>query len=218
MSLFADVEKNVLDAHIHAVMEIIKRLPDDEKILAINEIKKNLQKISPFKNEPVDCVVWVPEAQVQANDYNPNTVAPPEMRLLELSISEDGFTQPIVVVHEKMEDRNYTVIDGFHRNRVGKESKKVKKRTMNYLPIAIAGDENTPKEKRIASTIRHNRARGVHGVMPMIDIVAILIKNGLSDEEVAKNLGMDPDEVLRFKQATGLPELYKDHEYSQSWE
>lgn len=196
----------------------LKDYQEKERIEAINEIRTFLHEVSPFKNEPVDLVLWVPAETVQANDYNPNTVAPPEMKLLETSIIADGYTQPVVTFPESGEDREYTVIDGFHRNRVGKESKEVKKRVKGYLPIVLAGDSETPKENRMASTIRHNRARGKHGVTAMSEIVVELARRNWSDEKIAKELGMDADEVLRLKQITGLAEMFADREFSMAWE
>ena len=125
----------------------------DEKILAINRAKLALHAISPFNKEPVDCVVWVPAYQVQANDYNPNSVAKPEFKLLEISILEDGYTQPIVTW---MEDNRREVIDGFHRNLVGKNSPEITTRVMGYLPVVTANQERTDKGDRIAATIRAN--------------------------------------------------------------
>ncbi len=206
-----------IENHIGALVNILTQMPEAEKISALNGIRLKLHDVSPFKNEPVDCVLWVPGDTVRANDYNPNAVAPPEMKLLETSITVDGFTQPIVVVKEKMDDREYTVVDGFHRNRVGKESSKVKSRVNGYLPIAIDGDENTPMSERMASTIRHNRARGSHNIDLMSNIVAELVEMGKSDGWIAKHLGMDVDELLRLKQITGLAALFKDREYSRSW-
>lgn len=189
-----------------------------ERINALNEIRTALHEVSPFKNEPVDLVLWVPSGAIQANDYNPNTVAPPEMKLLETSILADGYTQPVVTFPEPGDDREYTVIDGFHRNRVGKESAEVRSRVKGYLPIVLAGDAGTPKENRMASTIRHNRARGKHGVTAMSEIVVELARRNWSDEKIAKELGMDADEVLRLKQITGLAEMFADREFSEAWE
>ena len=193
----------------------IDKLTLDEKIKAINEIKLKLHEISPFKNEPVDCVLWVPVDQVEANDYNPNAVAPPEMKLLELSITEDGYTQPIVAYG--LNDY-YEVVDGFHRNRVGKECKEVNERIHGYLPITVINHDREDKSDRIASTIRHNRARGKHQVTAMSDIVMELSRRNWSDNKIAKELGMEPDEVLRLKQITGLAELFADNEFSGAWE
>lgn len=200
------------------LVEGLKDYPEKERIEAINEIRTFIHEVSPFKNEPVDLVLWVPADTVQANDYNPNTVAPPEMKLLETSILADGYTQPVVTFPETGDDREYTVIDGFHRNRVGKESKEVKKRVKGYLPIVLAGDSETPKENRMASTIRHNRARGKHGVTAMSEIVVALARRNWSDEKIAKELGMDADEVLRLKQITGLAEMFSDREFSEAWD
>lgn len=193
----------------------IAALPEGEKIAALNEARKALHEISPFSGEPVDCVLWVPADQVEANDYNPNTVAPPEMRLLELSIGEDGYTQPIVAWGK---NDYYEVVDGFHRNRVGKECESVRERVHGYLPITLINHDREDKGDRIAATIRHNRARGKHQVAAMSDIVLELSRRNWSDAKIGRELGMEPDEVLRLKQITGLAELFSDAEFSQAWE
>jgi len=197
------------------ILKEIATLPIDERIARINKIKLALHEISPFKDDPVDCVIWVPGEQVQANDYNPNTVAPPEMKLLQHSISEDGYTQPIVSFWD---DDHYEVVDGFHRNRVGKECENVRIRVHGYLPITIINASRLDKGDRIASTIRHNRARGKHAVTAMSDIVLELSRRNWSDNKIAKELGMEPDEVLRLKQISGLAELFADSEFSEAWE
>jgi ParB-like chromosome segregation protein Spo0J len=202
-------------AQVDSIVTMLETLPLDDKVEMLNQIRTRLHEVSPFKNEPVDLVVWVDSDRVSKNDYNPNTVAPPEMRLLERSISEDGYTQPIVSYPR--EDR-YEVVDGFHRHRVGKESKAVRTRVHGYLPVTQIRGNRTDIKHRMAATIRHNRARGVHGVVPMADMVAALLTQGWTDTDIAKELGMDADEVLRFKQNLGLPELFKDHEFSPSWE
>lgn len=194
-------------------LKYLEYLSDDEKIDAINWLREKAAKHSPLQ-EPVDVVQWVPADMVAANDYNPNKVAPPEMRLLYTSIKEDGYTQPIVCYWDEGQQK-YIVVDGFHRNRVGKEKKDIRERTHGRLPV-VAIDK--PIENRMASTIRHNRARGKHAVTPMSDLVAILYQRGWDDGRIAKELGMDIDEVLRLKQVTGLPEIFKEHEYSKAWE
>ena len=186
-----------------------------ERVEAINEVKALLKQISPFTTEPVECVQWVPSDLVIANDYNPNSVAPPEMELLHISIQEDGYTQPIVVWYH---DGIYEVVDGFHRNRVGKEYADIKERVHGYLPCVVINNEREDKGDRIASTIRHNRARGKHKVEAMSDIVLDLKKRNWSDEKIAKELGMDPDEVLRLAQIQGLAEMFADRDFSQAWE
>lgn len=198
---------------IENIRELEKMEPMD-RIQAINEIKQYLKTVSPFKGEPVDCVQWVPQELVQANDYNPNSVAPPEMELLHTSIKEDGYTQPIVVWQH---DGIYEVVDGFHRNRVGKECTDIKERVHGYLPVVVINEEVTDKGQRIASTIRHNRARGKHQVDAMANIVLDLRRRNWSNEKIAKKLGMDADEVLRLSQVTGLAELFKDRQFSQAW-
>lgn len=194
----------------------IESLSLDEKILTINEIKKQLHEISPFKNEPVDCVLWVKNDDIHANDYNPNSVAPPEMKLLEHSITEDGYTQPIVTMKEPEGTRE--VIDGFHRNRVGKECESVSNRIYGYLPVVTINEHREDKGDRIAATIRHNRARGKHKIDAMSEIVIDLKKRNWSDKKIATELGMDQDEVLRLCQITGLAELFADKEFSEAWE
>lgn len=194
----------------------LNELDDESRIDAINEIRKALREYSPMKREPVDCVLWVKAEQLRANDYNPNSVAPPEMRLLQLSIMSDGYTQPIVAWPD--EEGSYEVVDGFHRNRVAREVGAVKKRVMGRLPIAAINTDRTSKEDRIAATIRHNRARGKHQVDAMAEIVVDLARRNWTDERIAKELGMEPDEVLRLKQITGLAELFSDREFSEAWE
>lgn len=182
---------------------------------AINEIKRMLKEVSPFTKEPVECVQWVKSDLVIANDYNPNSVAPPEMELLHTSIQEDGYTQPIVVWQH---DGIYEVVDGFHRNRVGKECADVRERIHGYLPVVVINNDREDKGDRIASTIRHNRARGKHRVEAMSDIVIELKRRNWSDSKIAKELGMDADEVLRLTQITGLAEMFADKDFSQAWE
>lgn len=201
-------------SYLKEIYFIISKLPEEKKIIVINKIKTDLHKISPFRNEPVDCVIWIKAEKVRANNYNPNKVAPPEMKLLKHSINNDGYTQPIVTFQDKEE---FEVIDGFHRKRVGTEDKVIRERIRGYLPLTVIKEERLDIKDRMAATIRHNRARGVHGVIPMIDIVKDLILQGWKDDEIAVELGMDAEEVLRFKQNCGLPELFKDHDFSKSW-
>ena len=200
---------------INILLNRISSMEIDEKIEMINKIKISLHEISPFKSEPVDCVVWVKNTNVVANDYNPNSVAPPEMKLLEQSINEDGYTQPIVAWKI---NNNYEVVDGFHRNRVGKESKIINERIHGYLPLSIINEERTDRGNRIAATIRHNRARGKHRVESMSDIVIELKNRNWTNDRIAKNLGMEEDEILRLCQITGLADMFSDQEFSKSWD
>jgi len=193
--------------------EEIEKIEDvDEKIDTINEIKINLHEVSPI-SDPVDCVIWVPANKVQANEYNPNKVANPEMKLLYQSIKLDGYTMPIVTY--KLENEAREVVDGFHRNRIVKEHNDIAERTFGRLPVSTI---NKPLDERMGSTIRHNRARGTHQIRNMSDIVLELTKYGWSDQEICKKLGMELDEVIRLKQITGLKEAFANHEFSKSWE
>lgn len=200
---------------IEEIINQINEMPLNEKVEAINNIKLQLHDISPFNTEPVDCVLWVKNDTVEANDYNPNSVAPPEMELLRLSIANDGYTQPIVSMQNDDETRE--VIDGFHRNRVGKECEDIQSRVHGYLPVVTIRDSQKGKDDRIASTIRHNRARGKHRIEAMSDIVLDLKKRNWSDKKIAKELGMDQDEVLRLAQITGLAELFAGKEFNEAW-
>lgn len=163
---------------------------------------------------PVYNVLRVPLEKIKANSYNPNSVAPPEMQLLETSIWEDGYTQPVVCYFDSAEDL-YIVVDGFHRYRICKESKRVNERENGTLPIVVIDKEIGD---RMASTIRHNRARGSHNIELMSSIVAELVEIGKGDAWICKHIGMSPDELLRLKQITGLAALFIDQEFSKSWE
>jgi len=194
----------------------LKGLSLEEKICAINEYRELLHSLSPFKNEPVDFVKWVKNTEIVANDENPNKVAPPEMEILEVSIMNDGYTQPIVTWGNEKKNK-IEVIDGFHRNRVGKESNVVSQRVKGYLPIVNIRKEQSDKNDRIASTIRHNRARGKHQVDAMSEIVIELKNRNWTNKRIAKQLGMDEEEVLRLCQISGLEHLFNDRDFSQSW-
>lgn len=188
-----------------------------QKVDYINDLRQFIHENSPFKNEPVDFVKWELSDNVVANDYNPNKVAPPEMELLEVSILNDGYTQPIVTWQN--DDKKKTeVIDGFHRNRVGKESKIVNQRIMGYLPIVNIRKSQSGKNDRIASTIRHNRARGKHQVDAMSEIVIELKNRNWTNKRIATQLGMDEEEVLRLCQISGLEHLFSDNDFSNAWE
>lgn len=188
-----------------------------EQVEFINDLRYQVHLLSPFKNEPVDYVKWVLSDNVVANDYNPNKVAPPEMELLEVSIINDGYTQPIVT-WENPEKEKVEVIDGFHRNRVGRESKIVSKRIQGFLPTVNIRTEQSGKNDRIASTIRHNRARGKHQVDAMSEIVIELKNRNWTNDRIAKQLGMDKEEVLRLCQVSGLEHLFTDNDFSSAWE
>ena len=199
------------------IKQHLSNLSFAETVDYINDLRELLHEHSPFKEEPVDFVKWVKSDLVVANDYNPNKVAPPEMELLEISIMNDGYTQPIVSMLES-NGKTREVIDGFHRNRVGKECEDIQKRVHGYLPVVTINEDRKDLNDRMASTIRHNRARGKHKIQAMSDIVLDLKKRNWSDEKIAKNLGMDADEVLRLCQIGGISELFSDKDFSQAWE
>ena len=196
------------------LFESLASLSLEDKIEAINEIREMLSSYSPFAANPVDFVKWVPADLVHANDYNPNSVAPPEMKLLEHSILKDGYTQPIVT----WPNNGIEVVDGFHRHRVGKESPEVNAMIHGYLPVVTIRPSQGEKNDRMAATIRHNRARGAHKVESMSEIVVELKRRFWTDARIATELGMEPDEVLRLQQITGLSALFADEEFSDAWE
>ncbi len=169
--------------------------------------------MSDFKS-PVYNVLAVPIEKVKSNEYNPNAVAPPEMALLETSIWEDGYTQPVVTVYDKENDL-YIVVDGFHRYLTIKNSKRIYDREKGMLPVVVLDKELSD---RMASTIRHNRARGSHNIDLMSNIVSELVEMGKGDPWICKHIGMSMDELLRMKQITGVAGLFANTDFSDSWE
>ena len=161
---------------------------------------------------PVYNIIAVPVEKVVANDYNPNIIAPPEMKLLELSIWEDGYNMPCVCYYRPEKDE-YELVDGYHRYLVLKTSRRIYEREKGMLPVAVIEKDMS---NRMASTIRHNRARGTHNVELMSHIVSELTKAGMSDQWILRNIGMDKDELLRLKQVSGLAELFADKDFSLS--
>ncbi len=162
---------------------------------------------------PAYRVIAVPVEKISPNLYNPNAVAPPELRLLYDSIKEDGYTMPIVCYYEKETDR-YTIVDGFHRYRIMLDYPDIYEREGGKLPVAVI---DKPLDHRMASTIRHNRARGTHSVDLMSNIIKELHELGRSDAWISKHLGMDADEILRLKQITGLAALFRDVSFGKAW-
>lgn len=183
----------------------------DEQVSALNALREKLHDVSPFE-EPVENIKWVKQDEVVGNDYNPNEVATPEMELLHKSIKEDGYTQPIVTYETG--PGHYEVVDGEHRSIIGKEYDDIRERLHDHVPVTVI---NKPVEKRMGSTIRHNRARGTHQIRDMSEIVVELFDQGWDDERIMEELGMEKDEVLRLKQVSGLKKAFSDHEFSQSW-
>lgn len=204
--------------HLGVLIEEIAALPDEERIDALNEARAALHEISPLRHHPVDFVRWVRADRVRGNDYNPNTVAPPEMRLLAHSVESNGFTMPIVGHPEQADDFDFTVVDGFHRRRVGTEIVVIRESTHGRLPVAQIRADRGDRIARIAATVEHNRARGEHRVEAMSELVREMYQAGERDEAIQRELGMDADEVRRLKQITGLAELFANREFSEAWE
>jgi ParB-like chromosome segregation protein Spo0J len=191
-----------------------KDLPFAEKVRIYNEITQELYDWLDI-NCPCCNTQLVPAESVQGNDYNPNHVAPPEMRLLKLSMAKDGVTMPVVVCDTPDDKEHpYTVVDGFHRTTVIQHDKTVSEMTRGYVPVSRL---NKGLEDRITATVRHNMARGTHQVELSAKLVVLLKKHNWTNARIGKELGMEPDEVLRLKQTTGLAEAFRDEEFSKSW-
>lgn len=187
----------------------------DQKIDALNHVRYILHQVSPLRHHPVDYVRWEKSEAVEDNEYNPNAVAPPEMRLLIKSIVEDGYTMSIVGFPDTTTIR---IVDGAHRRKAERVSSFIHQSTHGYIPLSLIRPEKRTLSDRMASTIRHNRARGTHSVDLMVKIVAELTDAGMGDDWIMKHIGMDADELLRLKQISGLAALFKDRAYSRAWE
>lgn len=185
----------------------------DDKVKAVNELKEILYEYSPVKGNPIDFVKWVKLEDVRANDYNPNTVADEEMELLYKSVYEDGYTQPIVTVYDEEEDM-YEIVDGFHRYRVAKVYDEISERSFGTIPITVI---EKSMQERMASTVRHNRASGTHGVQGMSEVVRGMKEEGMADEEICEELGMEAEELARLKHTSGFSKLFDDVDYNYSW-
>ncbi len=187
----------------------------DEKIDTLNYVRGELHSVSPLKNHPVDFVFWQKSIEVEANEYNPNSVAPPEMKLLYESILNDGYTMPIVSFKDETITR---IVDGFHRRETERNNKDISQSTFGRVPLTSIRVEQTDSSNRMASTIRHNRARGSHSIELMSQIVSELVEMGKGDAWICKHIGMSIDELLRMKQITGLASLFQNKSFSDSWE
>lgn len=185
-----------------------------EYIEAIEKIKQQIDEESPLKSQPVNRVRWVPIEQVSPNDYNPNSVAKIEMGLLYTSIKHDGYTQPVVTIWDE-EMQKYVIVDGFHRYFTCLTNADIRERNHGYLPIVVIEKDIND---RMASTVRHNRARGKHSITGMSNMVFEMLQNGWKDEEICNELGMQPEEVLKLKHITGFSKLFQSVEYKKAWE
>lgn len=191
----------------------------DEKISTLNEVRYEIHQASPLKHHPVDYVFWEKSTKVEANEYNPNAIPPPEMLLLYQSIAEDGYTMPIVTFKEQKDGQeNVKIVDGFHRRQTERSHSDISQSTLGYVPVTDIRKSQYDIGNRMASTIRHNRARGVHNIELMSSIVAELVEMGKGDAWICKHIGMSPDELLRLKQITGLAALFNNKSFSASWE
>jgi len=195
------------------IIEQYKNASFEEKVEVYNRITQQLYDFLGLEHPALN-IHLVPIEQVEGNDYNPNKVAPPEMRLLELSIRKDGLTMPVVVASEKKGEK-WVVVDGFHRTAVCRETEDIRRGLKRYLPVSTLSKN---LESRVASTVRHNMARGTHQVELSAKLVAFLKRNDWSNYRIGEELGMDPDEVLRLRQITGLAEAFQDQEFSRSWD
>lgn len=202
----------LLDIKKH-LRQQLSGLSPQERIDAINKIKEVLNDCSPLSEQPVDKVIWVNVDDVEANDYNPNSVAGQEMSLLHTSIKHDGYTQPVVTIYDK-EKQKYIIVDGFHRYFTTKTNEDIRDANFGKLPIVVL-EKNI--NERMAATVRHNRARGKHSVGGMSSMVFNMLDNGWKDEDICNHLGMQADELLRLKHITGFSKLFADAEYSKAW-
>tara|TARA_R110000751_G_scaffold76435_2_gene154115 strand:- start:142 stop:831 length:690 start_codon:yes stop_codon:yes gene_type:complete len=186
----------------------------EDKFKFLGDVRTMLHKeCSPVATQPVDFVQWVPVEDVEANDYNPNSVANKEMGLLYKSIKHDGYTQPIVTIYD--EDRKkYVIVDGFHRYFICKRNEDIRERSSGKLPVVVLKKNIN---ERMAATVRHNRARGSHSVTGMSNMVFSMLENGWEDADICNHLGMEPDELLRLKHITGFSKLFQNAEYNKAW-
>jgi len=200
------------------ITEIEKHLvnysSDAEKIAFCEEIRDQLHELCPLKGQPVDRVRWVPIEKVTPNDYNPNSVAGKEMSLLYTSISHDGYTQPVVTIYNAERDL-FEIVDGFHRYYTCKTNPDILEANHGMLPIVVIQKDIND---RMASTIRHNRARGKHSVNGMSSMVFNMLDNGWDDSAICNELGMEPEELLRLKHITGFSKLFEDTSYKKAWQ
>ena len=187
---------------------------DEEKIVFFEEIKELIHNNSPLKEQPVNRIKWVDVNKVSPNDYNPNSVAKKEMGLLYTSILHDGYTQTVVTIYDEVKDK-YIIIDGFHRYFTCKTNKDILDRNKGRLPIVVL---NKDINDRMASTVRHNRARGMHSVTGMSSMVFNMLENGWEDVDICNELGMSVEELVKLKHITGFSKLFEDKEYSKSWQ
>lgn len=186
---------------------------DQAKIDYMNSLSREIAKLSPLHGMPVSSVQWLPVSEVEPNDYNPNAVAPKEMKLLHTSISHDGYTQPVVVIYDP-ERGKHIIVDGFHRWSTCRLNEDIQERTFGRVPVVVMEKDIND---RMASTVRHNRARGKHSIQGMGDMVFAMLDNGMKDAEVCNELGLEPEELIRLKDTTGFSYLFDGKDYNRAW-
>lgn len=215
-SILKNIEMNSLSIEklTELLADKISKLDTDAKVEALNNSRAALHEVSPLKHHPVDFVRWEKSNQVEVNEYNPNAVAPPEMQLLYESILNDGYTMPIVAFQD---NDHFKIVDGFHRRETERRNKDISESTLGYVPLSTIRNTQTDESNRMASTIRHNRARGSHNIELMSQIVSELVEMGKGDPWICKHIGMSIDELLRMKQITGLASLFTNKDFSDSW-
>ena len=195
-------------------LDEIEKLEGQARLEAIEQAREALHNLSPVCGQPVDRIRWAPVDMVEPNDYNPNSVAKVELGLLYTSILHDGYTQPVVTIWDA-EKEKYVIVDGFHRYFTCRNNQDIRDRNLGYLPVVVL---DKPINDRMASTVRHNRARGKHSIDGMSNMVFQMLENGWSEAEICAELGMEAEEVLRLKHITGFSKLFEDVEYKKAWE
>lgn len=201
-------------ASLKAEISSVEKL--DERIDLVNEVRMEIHEVSPLKDHPADCVLWERSKDVEVQRINPNAVAPPEMELLYESIKNDGYTMSCVAF--KQPDGTLRIVDGFHRRQIEQTHPDISESTFHRIPVSLIRKAQEGEGDRMASTIRHNRARGTHNIELMSTIVAELVEMGKGDRWIQKHIGMSADELLRLKQITGVAALFANREFSESWE
>jgi ParB-like chromosome segregation protein Spo0J len=192
---------------------MVASLDDQAAIELLEKLRDGLAALSPMAAMPVDRVRWVPIERVQANDYNPNSVAPNEMKLLHTSIAHDGYTQPVVAIFDAELDK-FVIVDGFHRYTTARINDDIREMTKGRVPLVVI---DKPINDRMASTVRHNRARGKHSVAGMGSMIFEMLNGGMTDAEVCNELGLEAEEMARLKHVTGFSKLFESAEYRQAW-
>ncbi|MFJ5122377.1 ParB N-terminal domain-containing protein [Kitasatospora sp. NPDC088548] len=220
-SLLAETTAAEITAAARVLFQRLQELSEDDRMDVINDLRAELHQYSPMKDQPVDLVLWVRSEQVEGNDYNPNHVAPQQLDLLRHSITTDGYTQPIVTAPEQPREDGSPlreVVDGFHRHLVGKTDPGIREAVRGRLPVTTIRLRRKGRTARQAATLRHNNARGVDTIEGLSDMVLELSRSGKGYDWFKKELGLEPDAVLKYVQQTGLAEQFTDRDYSQAWE